>query len=75
MKNGSKNYVKNAYRMISANQSLDAAAIADVTLLKEGRHPPGKIYSLMKSELLLYSSYLSSGIDINCTNNIKKYMK
>lgn len=46
-------------------QSLDAAAMADVTLLNEGRHPPGKMYSLIKSELLLYSSYLSSGMDMN----------
>lgn len=39
--------------------------MADVTRLSEGRHPPGNIYSFMKSELRLYSSYLSSGIDIN----------
>lgn len=37
-------------------QSLEATAIADVTLLSEGRHPPGNIYSFMKSELCLYSS-------------------
>lgn len=42
--------------------------MADVTLLREGRHPPGKMYSLMKSELLLYSSYRSSGIDMNCVS-------
>jgi len=46
-------------------QSLDEAAIADVTWLKEGIHPPGKMYSFMKSELRLYSSYRSSGIDMN----------
>nr|GMD65607.1 hypothetical protein Iba_chr12cCG7000 [Ipomoea batatas] len=41
-------------------KSLEEAAMADVTLLREGRHPPGNIYSFMKSELCLYSSYLSS---------------
>jgi hypothetical protein len=40
-------------------------AMADVILVNEGKHPPGKIYSLIKSELCLYSSYLSSGIDMN----------
>lgn len=39
--------------------------MADVILVNEGKHPPGKIYSLIKSELCLYSSYLSSGIDMN----------
>eukprot|EP01018_Ginkgo_biloba_P030455 Gb_06584 [translate_table: standard] len=51
----------------TSHQNLDAAAMAEVVLLKEGTHAPGKIYSLMKSELLLYSLYLSSGIDENCT--------
>lgn len=46
-------------------QNLEAVAMADVTLLSEGRQPPGNIYSLIKSELRLYSSYLSSGIDMN----------
>jgi len=36
--------------------SLDAAAIADVTLLKEGMQQPGKIYSFINSELRLYAS-------------------
>jgi hypothetical protein len=45
--------------------------MAEVILLREGRQPPGKMYSFMKSELLLYSSYLSSGMDINCAP--KKY--
>jgi hypothetical protein len=49
-----------------ACQSLDAADMADVIRAKEGRQPPGKMYSLMKSELRLYSSYRSSGIEINC---------
>lgn len=57
-------------------QSLDAAAMADVTRLSEGKHPPGNIYSLIKSELRRYSSYLSSGIDMNYVktnhfNNVK----
>ena len=51
--------------MNSFYQSLDAVAMAVVTLLNEGKHPPGKMYSFIKSELLLYSSYLSSGIDMN----------
>lgn len=53
------------YNGLRGYHSLEAAAMADVTLLSEGRHPPGNIYSLMKSELRLYSSYLSSGIDMN----------
>lgn len=36
--------------------SLDAALMADVILVNEGRHPPGNMYSLIKSELRLYSS-------------------
>lgn len=52
-------------RTMFAYQSLDEEAIADVILLNEGRHPPGKIYSLIKSELCLYSLYRSSGIDMN----------
>ena len=36
--------------------SLDAAAMADVTLLNEGTQIPGKIYSFINSELFLYSS-------------------
>ena len=48
-------------------QSLDAADMADVIRASEGRQPPGKMYSLMKSELRLYSSYRSSGIEMNCT--------
>lgn len=36
--------------------SLNEAAIADVTLLNEGTHAPGKINSSMKSEFRLYSS-------------------
>jgi len=40
----------------STNQSLDALDMADVIRAIEGRQPPGKIYSFMKSELLLYSS-------------------
>jgi len=46
-------------------QSLDAADMADVIRANEGRQPPGKMYSLMKSELRLYSSYRSSGIEMN----------
>lgn len=57
--------VKGAY-MQTPYQSLDAADMADVIRAKEGRQPPGKMYSFMKSELLLYSSYRSSGIDMNC---------
>lgn len=50
--------------------------MADVTRLSEGKHPPGNIYSLIKSELRRYSSYLSSGIDMNYVktnhfNNVK----
>lgn len=29
-------------------QSLEEAAMADITLPNEGRHPPGNIYSFMK---------------------------
>ena len=36
--------------------SLEEDAMAEVTLAKEGRHPPGNMYSFMKSELSLYSS-------------------
>lgn len=50
---------------IRSYQSLELVAIADVTWLSEGRHPPGNMYSFMKSELCLYSLYLSSGIDMN----------
>lgn len=46
-------------------QSRDEVTIAEVIRFKEGKHPPGKIYSLIKSELLRYSSYLSSGIEMN----------
>ena len=52
--------------VINCYQSLDEEAMADVTLLREGRHPPGKIYSFINPELLLCSSYLSSGIELNC---------
>lgn len=37
-------------------QNLDEAIIAVVILLKLGTHNPGSMYSLMNSELLLYSS-------------------
>ena len=30
-------------------------AMAEITLAKEGRHPPGNMYSFMKSEFSLYS--------------------
>lgn len=46
-------------------QRPDDATIADVTLLSEGKQPPGNMYSFIKSELRLYSSYLLSGIDMN----------
>lgn len=52
--------------------NLEEVDMAEVILLKEGRQPPGKMYSFMKSELNLYSSYLSSGMDINCTQRNKK---
>jgi hypothetical protein len=52
--------------LVSTNQSLDALDMADVIRVRDGRQPPGKIYSFMKSELLLYSSYRSSGIEMNC---------
>jgi hypothetical protein len=45
--------------------------MADVILVNEGKHPPGNIYSLIKSELFLYSSYLSSGIDMNYKNMLE----
>jgi hypothetical protein len=47
-------------------QNVEPALMAEVRVLKEGTQPPGKMYSLIKSELLRYSSYLSSGIDITC---------
>jgi hypothetical protein len=49
-RSNSKQLIVNLY------QSLDAEAMADVIRLNEGRHPPGKIYSFIKSELRLYSS-------------------
>ncbi|KAL3507577.1 hypothetical protein ACH5RR_032959 [Cinchona calisaya] len=49
----------------AAFESLDAAALADVTRLSEGKQPPGNMNSLMESELCRYSSYLSSGIYVN----------
>jgi hypothetical protein len=45
--------------LIIYNQSYrspEEAVMADVTLLNEDKHPPGKIYSLMKPGLRLYSS-------------------
>jgi len=45
--------------------SLDAAAMADVTRLSAGKHPPGNIYSFMKSEFCMYSEYLTSGVEMN----------
>lgn len=56
---------KSGANSLDSYHSLDEAAMADVTLLSEGKHPPGNIYSFIKSELRLYSSYRSSGIDIN----------
>jgi hypothetical protein len=47
-------------------QKEEPEAIAAVRVAKAGRQPPGKMYSLMKSELCRYASYLSSGIDITC---------
>ena len=56
---------QNSAKTDGSYHSLDEVAMADVILVNEGKHPPGKIYSLIKSELCLYSSYLSSGIDMN----------
>jgi hypothetical protein len=36
--------------------SLEEEAMAEVTLAKEGRHPPGNMYSVMKPEVSLLSS-------------------
>jgi hypothetical protein len=47
------NSLKYRYRLY---HSLVAVAMADVILLREGRQPPGKIYSFIKSELRRYSS-------------------
>ncbi|GFP83398.1 probable fatty acid methyltransferase [Phtheirospermum japonicum] len=51
--------------LVANNLSLDPAAMADITWLSDGTHPPGKIYSLMKPGLSLDSSYFSSAIDMN----------
>jgi hypothetical protein len=43
--------------------------MADTTLAREGRQPPGKIYSFRNSGHLLILSYNSSGIAMNCAYN------
>jgi hypothetical protein len=57
--------------LLITNQSVDALDIAEVIRAREGRLPPGNIYSFIKSELLLYSLYLSFGIEINCAQRQK----
>ena len=51
---------------LSTYQSLDALVMADTTLAREGRQPPGKIYSFINSGRNLILSYNSSGIAMNC---------
>jgi hypothetical protein len=55
-----------------STQNVEPALMAEVRVLKEGRQPPGNMYSLIKSELLRYSSYLSSGIVITCLTTTQK---
>ncbi len=41
----------------------EAMVMAEVRALSDGRQPPGKMYSETNPELVLFLSYISSGID------------
>jgi len=42
----------------------EAMVMAEVRAPKDGRQPPGKMYSVTNPELVLCLSYISSGIDV-----------